>query len=43
MNMRHLWSRWFDRRPNRQQMHLARAVLFLTLGGLVALILSRFL
>jgi hypothetical protein len=43
MKMRHLRSRWFDRRPNRQQAYLLRAVLFLALVGLVGLILSGFL
>jgi hypothetical protein len=43
MKMRHLWSRWFDRRPNRQQAYLLRAALFLAMAGLVGLMVSRFL
>jgi hypothetical protein len=43
MKMRHLWSRWFDRRPNRQQMYVVRAIIVAVLIGALGLIVWRFL
>ena len=43
VKMRHSWSRWFDRRRNRQQMHLLRTILLLAFIGFLGPIASKFL
>jgi hypothetical protein len=42
MKMQHRWSRWFDRRPNRQQMYFVRTILLILLITVVGLVISRF-